>query len=77
MTHQLRDAFYVATHAAARQDGHVRIAPATPPKSDEAEFIMLRDGRIVFEGNASELRGAAEHDEYVGRFSHKRRRTKD
>jgi phospholipid/cholesterol/gamma-HCH transport system ATP-binding protein len=68
VTHQLRDAFYVATHAAARQDGHIRIAPATPRKSDEAEFIMLRDGRIVFEGNASELRAAADRDEYIARF---------
>jgi phospholipid/cholesterol/gamma-HCH transport system ATP-binding protein len=68
VTHQLRDAFYVATHAAARQDGHMRIAPASTRKSDEAEFIMLRDGRIVFEGNASELRSAAEHEEYIGRF---------
>jgi phospholipid/cholesterol/gamma-HCH transport system ATP-binding protein len=68
VTHQLRDAFYVATHAAARQNGHMRIAPASAKKSDEAEFIMLRDGRIVFEGNASELRAAAQREEYIERF---------
>jgi phospholipid/cholesterol/gamma-HCH transport system ATP-binding protein len=56
VTHQLRDAFYVATHAAARDDGEIRIVRAERDKCQEAEFLMLRDGRIVFEGNATELR---------------------
>jgi phospholipid/cholesterol/gamma-HCH transport system ATP-binding protein len=60
VTHQLRDAFYVATHTAVREDGRVRIVPATPRKCQEAEFIMLRDGRIVFEGNAGELRRSSD-----------------
>src|SRR4029453_7780059 len=51
VTHQLRDAFYVATNMAVRDgDGRVRIVPATPEKSEEAEFIMLKDGLITFEG---------------------------
>src|SRR4029078_13032340 len=38
VTHQLRDAFYVATHMATRDgDGHIRIGPATPEKEREAE----------------------------------------
>ena len=42
VTHQLRDAFYVATHMAERgRDGQVEIVPATPEKEREAEFIML------------------------------------
>ena len=57
VTHQLRDAFYIADHMAVRgQDGDVQILPATPQKADEAEFIMLKDGFICFEGNAAELR---------------------
>jgi ABC-type transporter Mla maintaining outer membrane lipid asymmetry ATPase subunit MlaF len=56
VTHQLRDAFYVATHTALRQNGRVEIAPASADKSQEAEFIMLRDGEVIFEGNAGELR---------------------
>ena len=57
VTHQLRDAFYVATHMAVRDaDGKVRIVPATPEKEREAEFIMLSDGLIVFEGDADALR---------------------
>jgi phospholipid/cholesterol/gamma-HCH transport system ATP-binding protein len=67
VTHQLRDAFYVATHMAVRgPDGTVRIVPATPQKTDEAEFIMLRDGLICFEGNANDLRGST--DPYLRTF---------
>src|SRR3982751_6937851 len=57
VTHQLRDAFYVATHMAVRApDGHMDIVRATPEKEREAEFIMIRDGLIVFEGDAEALR---------------------
>jgi len=66
VTHQLRDAFYVATHTAVRRNGLVAIEPASADKSEEAEFIMLRDGRIVFEGHASQLRNAV--DDYVRTF---------
>lgn len=66
VTHQLRDAFYVATHTAVVEDGRVKIVEATRDKCQEAEFIMLRDGDIVFEGNATQLRGA--DDEYLQLF---------
>jgi phospholipid/cholesterol/gamma-HCH transport system ATP-binding protein len=64
VTHQLRDAFYVATHMAVRgADGKVEIVPATPEKAREAEFIMVRDGLIVFEGDADALRRST--DPYI------------
>jgi phospholipid/cholesterol/gamma-HCH transport system ATP-binding protein len=66
VTHQLRDAFFVATHEAVRQDGDLRVVPADEQKSDEAEFIMLKDGVIEFEGSASELR--ASKDRYLRQF---------
>ena len=69
VTHQLRDAFYVATHEAVRRDdGLLRIEPADPDKAEEAEFIMLKDGRVAFEGNASELRETSERDPYIQAF---------
>ena len=68
VTHQLRDAFFVAEHSAARDGRDVRFDRAEGRKADEAEFIMLRDGRIAFEGNAAELRAAAETDQYVQSF---------
>jgi phospholipid/cholesterol/gamma-HCH transport system ATP-binding protein len=67
VTHQLRDAFYVATHMAIRdRDGTVRVGPATREKEKEAEFIMLRDGLIVFEGDADALRSS--DDGYIREF---------
>jgi phospholipid/cholesterol/gamma-HCH transport system ATP-binding protein len=67
VTHQLRDAFYVATHMADRgRDGHVTIVPATPEKEREAEFIMLRDGLVCFEGDADALRNSK--DPYIQEF---------
>jgi len=66
VTHQLRDAFYVATHEATRTGGRVSLALANDAKADEAEFIMLKDGRIHFEGNASELRSST--DSYLQTF---------
>ena len=68
VTHQLRDAFYVAEHAATRQNGDVTFEKADREKGDQAEFIMLKDGRIHFEGNASELRRAAAVDPYMQSF---------
>ena len=43
--------------------------PAAEGKADQAEFIMLKDGGILFEGNATELREAAKKDEYIRAFS--------
>jgi phospholipid/cholesterol/gamma-HCH transport system ATP-binding protein len=67
VTHQLRDAFYVATHTAVRApDGGIKIVRAEREKEREAEFLMLRDGLIVFEGDADALRAA--HDDYLREF---------
>ena len=67
VTHQLRDAFYVATHMAVRKDdGTVDIVRATPEKEREAEFIMIRDGVIIFEGDADALRSST--DPYIQTF---------
>jgi phospholipid/cholesterol/gamma-HCH transport system ATP-binding protein len=66
VTHQLRDAFRVATYEAVRDDTRVRIVPADAEKAEQAEFIMLRDGRIWFEGHAAELRAST--DPYLRSF---------
>jgi phospholipid/cholesterol/gamma-HCH transport system ATP-binding protein len=67
VTHQLRDAFYVATRMAVRDSGRtVRIVPAPPEKVDETEFIMLKDGVICFEGNVEDLRSST--DPYIKNF---------
>ena len=67
VTHQLRDAFYVATHmAVVGPDGKVKIVKATPQKEREAEFIMIRDGLICLEGDADALRRSP--DPYIQTF---------
>jgi phospholipid/cholesterol/gamma-HCH transport system ATP-binding protein len=68
VTHQLRDAFFVAEHTAVRRDHRVEFDHASPEKGDEAEFIMLREGAIAFEGNASELRAVKQKDPYIFAF---------
>jgi phospholipid/cholesterol/gamma-HCH transport system ATP-binding protein len=66
VTHQLPDAFYIATHAAARRNGRFAIVPASDAKCDEATFIMLRDGRIYLEGRAADLKRST--DRYLKSF---------
>ena len=68
VTHQLRDAFRIATNEAVREGGEVRIVPADADKAEEAEFIMLKDGGIAFEGHAAELRAATAADPYLKAF---------
>jgi phospholipid/cholesterol/gamma-HCH transport system ATP-binding protein len=67
VTHQLRDAFYIATHMAVRgPDDAVEIRPASRGKAREAEFMMLRDGLVIFEGEADGLRQS--DDPYILEF---------
>jgi phospholipid/cholesterol/gamma-HCH transport system ATP-binding protein len=66
VTHQLRDAFRIATHEAMRDEKKIRIVTADEKKSEEAEFIMLKDGRIHFEGHAADLRAST--DPYLKAF---------
>jgi len=67
VTHQLRDAFYVATHSASRDAaGELEISKAAQAKIDEADFVMLKDGTILFEGSADELRAST--DDYMQTF---------
>lgn len=55
VTHQIRDAYYIASHAAVRTDGQVRIVDADPEKASATEFLVLHQGRISFRGSAEAL----------------------
>lgn len=66
VTHQLRDAFYIATHEAVRDGDRVRFVPAPPERAARTEFLMLREGRVAFEGTAAELRNT--EDPYLRAF---------
>jgi phospholipid/cholesterol/gamma-HCH transport system ATP-binding protein len=66
VTHQLQDAFYVATHRAVTRNGAVAIELAPEGASENAEFLMLKDGGIYFQGKAREL--LASPDPFIVRF---------
>jgi len=67
VTHQLRDAFYVATHEARRSaSGAVELVEAAAAKVEEADFVMIREGQVAFEGSAHELRTS--QDSYLQSF---------
>ena len=66
VTHQIRDAFYVATHEAVRDNGRLRILVSPEHQSTHARFMVLHQGQICFEGSAAELR--ASKDAYLREF---------
>jgi len=63
VTHQIRDAHYIATHAAVRDGGQIQIREAA---EERARFLVLHDGRIYAEGTLAELR--ASKDPYLQEF---------
>jgi phospholipid/cholesterol/gamma-HCH transport system ATP-binding protein len=67
VTHQIRDAFYVATHEAVSTDGGgPQILAANEAKTEKATFMVLHEGRIYFEGTAAAL--LASRDAYLRKF---------
>jgi phospholipid/cholesterol/gamma-HCH transport system ATP-binding protein len=67
VTHQLRDAFYVASQQANRpREGVVEITAAGREKIEQSDFVMIREGRVAFEGTAEELRHSK--DPYLQTF---------
>jgi phospholipid/cholesterol/gamma-HCH transport system ATP-binding protein len=63
VTHQIRDAFYVATHQAVRERDQVQIRDS---QEERATFMVLHEGRIYFQGSGEELR--ASKDTYLQEF---------
>jgi phospholipid/cholesterol/gamma-HCH transport system ATP-binding protein len=66
VTHQLRDAFHIATHRATMAGGQVAFEAVAPEDAHETEFLMLKDGGIAFEGTAAQLRASS--DPYLRSF---------
>jgi phospholipid/cholesterol/gamma-HCH transport system ATP-binding protein len=67
VTHQLRDAFFIATHEASRTaSGAIEMVAAREQKLEQADFVMLKDGQIAFEGSAADLRSSS--DPYLQAF---------
>jgi phospholipid/cholesterol/gamma-HCH transport system ATP-binding protein len=66
VTHQIRDAFYVATHEAVRKDGRALLQPTAPENGIKADFMVLNEGQISFEGTAAELQHS--RDQHLKEF---------
>jgi phospholipid/cholesterol/gamma-HCH transport system ATP-binding protein len=66
VTHQLRDAFYIAMHEAQGAGDRVEFVTASAERAALTEFVMLKEGKIAFEGQADELRQA--DNEYLRAF---------
>ena len=63
VTHQIRDAYYVAQHEAALVNGRPQIQPS---QTERAGFMVLHKGRIYFEGSGAEL--LASKDQFLREF---------
>jgi phospholipid/cholesterol/gamma-HCH transport system ATP-binding protein len=68
VTHQIRDAFYIAKHEAVASGGDVKIVDVNEPQPKHAEFMVLHQGRIHFHGSAEELLAFREKDEHLREF---------
>src|SRR6187399_2843030 len=66
VTHQLRDAFFVAEHIAVAKGSEVTFEPVPADQAAKTEFLMLREGHVAFEGTAAELRAST--DPYLKEF---------
>jgi phospholipid/cholesterol/gamma-HCH transport system ATP-binding protein len=55
VTHQLPDAFYIASHEAVTDNGTLAIVPSSTRSLDSVQFMVLNEGRISFSGNAGAL----------------------
>ena len=66
VTHQIRDAFYVARHKALRDATGLRIVELGDSVPDRADFMVLHEGRIFFTGSGAEL--LANASDYLKEF---------
>jgi phospholipid/cholesterol/gamma-HCH transport system ATP-binding protein len=65
VTHQIRDAFYVATHEARLIEGRLQVIESERARL-RSSFMVLHQGRIQFEGDAAAL--LASQDRYLREF---------
>jgi phospholipid/cholesterol/gamma-HCH transport system ATP-binding protein len=63
VTHQIRDAFYIARHEAVKTGDRLEIRDSA---TERARFMVLHEGRIHFEGTGAEL--LSSHDAYLKEF---------
>lgn len=66
VTHRLQDAFTMATHAFNSETNRMEPVPEGAYHNLNTNFIVLREGKIIFQGNAAEL--VHSDDEYLREY---------
>ncbi|MGE5110187.1 MAG: ABC transporter ATP-binding protein [Acidobacteriaceae bacterium] len=66
VTHRLQDAFVMATHTFNAVTNRMVQLPEGQHRDLNTNFLVLREGKIIFEGNASEL--VYSQDEYIKEY---------
>ena len=66
VTHRLQDAFTMATHQFDKATNQLVALPKGQRGEVPMSFLILRDGKVIFDGDAHEL--ATSHDEYIREY---------
>jgi phospholipid/cholesterol/gamma-HCH transport system ATP-binding protein len=66
VTHRLQDAFMMANHCFDRKTNQMQPLPPGTRSEVPMGFLILRDGKIIFDGDAHEL--AHTRDEYIREY---------
>jgi phospholipid/cholesterol/gamma-HCH transport system ATP-binding protein len=66
VTHRLQDAFTMATHQFDLQTNTLRVLPRGQYCDVPMTFLILRDGKVIFDGDIREL--AQSKDEYIREY---------
>lgn len=66
VTHRLQDAFTMATHYFDRKANEMRPLPPGARGEVPIAFLILRDGKVLFDGDAHQL--AQSRDEYIREY---------
>src|ERR1700683_2812889 len=66
VTHRLQDAFTMATHQFDKKTNHIVPLPPGPHCEVPLTFLILRDGKVIFDGDLQQL--AHTQDEYIKEY---------
>jgi len=66
VTHRLQDAFTMATHFFDRASNQMKPLPLGQRGDVQMSFLILRDGKVIFDGDARELKET--RDEYIREY---------
>ena len=66
VTHRLNDAFIMASHYFDTEANEMRPLSESPKRDVKTSFLLLRDGKVIFDGTAVEL--AQSRDDYIREY---------